>query len=72
MILENFLARRNDEDIDSLQKRMNELKIWNLLGKEEQVEYMNPPWTNGEQVDDMDPPWKGGVMIRLSLMMEWW
>ena len=50
-------------------ERRNRSNIWTLLGKEEQVEDMNPPQTKGEQVDDMDPPWKGGVMIRLSLIM---
>ena len=81
MILQTFLARRNDEDMNSLQKggtsrryghsseRRNMLKIWTFLKKEEHVEDMNPPRTKGEQVDDMDPPWKGGVMIILPLMM---
>ena len=46
-------------------------KMWNLLGKEQQVEDMNPPRTKGELADDMDPPWKGGVMIILSLIMGW-
>ena len=47
----------------------NKSKIWTLLGKEEQVDDMNPPWTKGEQVDNMDPPKKWGVIMRLTLMM---
>ena len=43
--------------------------IWNLLRKEEQVEYVNPPRTKGEKVDNMDPPREGGVMMRLTSMM---
>ena len=66
------------EDIDSLRKgrtgqryglsseRRNKSKIWTLLGKEEQVVDMNPPWTKGDQVDNMDPPRKGRVMIILT------
>ena len=48
---------------------MNNSKIWTPLGKEEQVENMNPPRTKGEQVDNMDPPKKWGVMMRLTSMM---
>ena len=48
----------------------NKSKIWTLLGKEEQVEDMNPPQTKGGRVDDMDPLGKGGVVIILSLMIE--
>ena len=65
MIIQTFLARRNGPSSE----RRNKSKIWNFLGKEENVEDMNPPRIKGEQVDDMDPPWKGGVMTRLSLMM---
>ena len=46
MILQTFLTRRNDEDMDSSVTR-NKLKIWTLLEKEEQVEDMNPPWRKG-------------------------
>ena len=48
----------------------NKSKIWNLLRKEEQVEYVNPPRTKGEKVDDMDPPKKWGVMIRMSFLTD--
>ena len=45
------------------------MKIWTLLGKEEKVEDMNPPWTKGVQVDNMDPLKKWEVMMRLTSMV---
>ena len=48
----------------------NKMKLWNILGKEEQVEDMNPPRTKGEQVDNIKLPRKEGVIMRLTSMTD--
>ena len=48
---------------------MNKSKIWTLLGKEEQVEDMNPPWTKGEQVDDIDPSSQVGTTMMIHTFL---
>ena len=68
MGLQTFLARRNDEYMESLQKGGINSNIWTSLKKEEHVKYMSPPRTKWEHVDNMDPPKKWGVMMRLISM----
>ena len=51
-------------------ERRNKSNIWTLLGKEDQVEDMNPSRTKGEQVDDLELPRKGGVMMWLTSMID--
>ena len=46
------------------------MKIWTFFEKEDQVEDMNPPQTNGNKVDNMELPKKGGVMTKMTSMMD--
>ena len=69
MMIQTFLARRNDEDMDPSRKeetcrryrisleRKNKSKLWTLFGKEEQVE-------------DMDSLRKGRTSRRYGLSSE--